>query len=238
MLAAMPRTHLLVSLAIPLALACACKKSSDKAPEATPTASPSASAPAAALALDKPKTLSLKAPEVFRAKFATSKGDFVIEVHRDWAPFGADRFYNLVKAGYFDETRFFRVISGFMAQIGIHGKPEINAVWRDQQIQDDPVVKSNLRGFVTFAKTGAPNSRTTQFFLNLVDNANLDSMGFAPFGQVTSGLSVVDALYSGYGEGAPRGQGPLQNRIQDEGNTYLMRDFPQLDFVKQATIIP
>ncbi len=228
MLAPMRRTHLLVALVIPLALACACKKSSDKAPETTP----------AALALDQPKTLNLKAPDVFRAKFATSKGDFVIEVHRDWAPFGADRFYNLVKAGYFDETRFFRVISGFMAQIGIHGKPAINAVWRDQGIQDDPVVKSNQRGFVTFAKTNMANSRTTQFFLNLVDNANLDGMGFAPFGQVTSGMPVVESLYAGYGEGAPRGQGPLQNRIQDEGNTYLMRDFPQLDFVKQATIIP
>ncbi len=233
MLAPMPmRPLFLIAIAAPLVLACACKKSTQAPPAATP-------APAAAQpSLDKPKTLGLKAPDVFRAKFVTSKGDFVIEVHRDFAPFGADRFYNLVKAGYFNETRFFRVISGFMAQIGIHGKPEINAVWRNQQIQDDPVVKSNLRGFVTFAKTGAPNSRTTQFFINLVDNANLDGMGFAPFGQVVSGTQVVDSLYAGYGEGAPRGQGPLQGRIQDEGNAYLMRDFPQLDFVKEATIVP
>jgi peptidyl-prolyl cis-trans isomerase A (cyclophilin A) len=237
MLAAMRRIHLLIAIAAPLMLACACKKDAQKALEGAPTAA-AASPAAAVLALDKPKTLNLKAPDVFRAKLATSKGDVVIEVHRDWAPFGADRFYNLVKAGYFNETRFFRVISGFMAQIGIHGKPEVNAVWRDAQIPDDPVVKSNLRGFVTFAKTGAPNSRTTQFFLNLVDNANLDGMGFAPFGQVTSGMQVVDSLYAGYGEGAPRGQGPLQGRIQDEGNAYLMRDFPQLDFVKEATIVP
>jgi len=235
MLPAMRRIHLLIAIAAPLVLACACKKSSQKAPEGTPAAAPPKAA--AVLALDNPKGLNLKAPDVFRAKLTTSKGDVIIEVHREWAPFGADRFYNLVKAGYFNDTRFFRVISGFMAQIGIHGKPEINAAWSDQQIQDDPVVKSNRRGFVTFAKTGAPNSRTTQFFINLVDNTNLDGMGFAPFGQVTSGMQVVDSLYAGYGEGAPRGQGPLQGRIQKEGNSYLMRDFPQLDFVKEATIV-
>jgi peptidyl-prolyl cis-trans isomerase A (cyclophilin A) len=235
MLAAMRRHSLvIVALAVPLALAGACKKSSQTAPAAVAPAA----AGGAPLALDKPKSLNLKAPDVFRAKFATSKGDFVIEVHRDWSPNGADRFYNLVKAGYYNDTRFFRVVSGFMVQIGIHGKPEINAAWNDQQIPDDPVVKSNLRGFVTFAKTGAPNSRTTQFFINFVNNTNLDSMGFAPFGQVTSGMEVADALYAGYGEGAPRGQGPLQNRIQSEGNAYLVRDFPQLDFVKEATILP
>jgi peptidyl-prolyl cis-trans isomerase A (cyclophilin A) len=233
MLAAMRRIHLLIAVATPLVLACACKKSAESA--ATPT---TPAAAAAQPSLDKPKTLNLRAPDVFSAKFATSKGDFVIDVHRDWAPQGADRFYNLVKAGYFNETRFFRVISGFMAQIGIHGKPEISAVWNDQQIPDDPVVKSNTRGFVTFAKTNNPNSRTTQFFINLVDNNNLDSMGFAPFGQVKSGIEVINSLYSGYGEGAPRGQGPRQDRIQNEGNAYLMRDFPQLDFVKEATVLP
>jgi peptidyl-prolyl cis-trans isomerase A (cyclophilin A) len=234
MLAAMPKPHLLVVLSVPLFLACACKKSSEGT--TAPSAPPAAAAKAASL--DQPKTLNLQAPDVFRAKLATSKGDLVIEVHRAWSPHGADRFFNLVKAGYFNETRFFRVISGFMAQIGIHGKPEINAVWREQQIPDDPVVKSNTRGFVTFAKTGAPNSRTTQFFINYKDNSNLDGMGFSPFGQVTSGMDVVDNLYADYGEGAPQGRGPSQGRIQNEGNAYLLRDFPQLDFVKEATILP
>jgi peptidyl-prolyl cis-trans isomerase A (cyclophilin A) len=233
MLAAMSKpTLFVVAIAAPLLLAGACKKSTQSPPAASPPA-------AAALSLEQPKTLSLRAPDVFRARFATSKGDFVIEVHRDWAPSGADRFYNLVKAGYYDDNRFFRVVSGFMAQIGINGKPALNTIWREQQIPDDPVVKSNLRGFVTFAKTGAPNSRTTQFFINYDDgNSRLDGMGFAPFGQVTSGMDVVDNLYAGYGEGAPQGRGPNQGRIQTEGNPYLMRDFPELDSVKQATILP
>lgn len=222
---------LAIALAAPLALACACKKSADTSKAATPTP-----APAVQPSLDQPKTLSLRAPDVYQAKFATSKGDFVIEVHRDWAPLGADRFYNLVKAGFYNDTRFFRVVSGFMAQIGISGKPEWNAIWREQQIPDDPVVKSNTRGFVSFATAG-PGTRTTQFFVNYSDgNSRLDGMGFAPFGQVTSGMDVVDKLYAEYGEGAPRGRGPDQGRIQSEGNAYLMRDFPQLDFVKEATI--
>jgi peptidyl-prolyl cis-trans isomerase A (cyclophilin A) len=188
--------------------------------------------------LDKPESLTDKAPDVYRARFATSKGDFVIEVHRDWAPQGADRFFNLVKYGYYNETRFFRVVSGFMAQIGIHGKPEMNTVWREQRIADDPVKKSNLRGFVSFATAG-PGTRTAQFFVNYADaNSRLDTMGFAPFGQVTSGMEIVDSLYAEYGEGAPQGRGPHQGRIQSEGNAYLLRDFPQLDYVKEATILP
>jgi peptidyl-prolyl cis-trans isomerase A (cyclophilin A) len=214
-------------------LACACKKSAENAP-----AAPAPAAASVQLALDKPKTLNLKAPDLFRTKLATSKGDFVIEVHRDWAPNGADRFYNLVKAGYYNETRFFRVVRGFMAQIGIHGKPALNTIWRDERIPDDPVVKSNTRGFVSFATAG-PGTRTTQFFINYADgNSRLDGMGFSPFGQVTSGMEVVDNLYAEYGEGAPQGQGPNQGRIQDEGNAYLMREFPQLDFVKEATVLP
>jgi peptidyl-prolyl cis-trans isomerase A (cyclophilin A) len=230
MLAAMPKTSILIgSLAVPLLLACACKKSAENTAPPSPSVQPS---------LDKPKTLSLRASDVFRAKFATSKGDFVIEVHRDWAPNGADRFFNLVKAGYYNDTRFFRVVSGFMAQIGIHGKPELNAIWREQQIPDDPVVKSNLRGFVSFATAG-PGTRTTQFFVNYSDgNSRLDGMGFAPFGQVTSGMEVVESLYAEYGEGAPQGRGPNQGRVQNEGNAYLVRDFPQLDYVKEATILP
>jgi peptidyl-prolyl cis-trans isomerase A (cyclophilin A) len=232
MLAAMPRKALLlVAILAPVLLACACKKS-------TETTTAVAPAPAEKPSLDKPKTLTLRAPDVYRAKFATSKGDFVIEAHRDWAPNGADRFYNLVKAGYYNDVRFFRVVSGFMVQLGIHGKPELNAIWREQQIPDDPVVKSNTRGFVSFATAG-PGTRTTQFFVNFDDrNSRLDTMGFSPFGQVTSGMEVVDSLYAEYGEGAPQGRGPNQGRIQDEGNAYLMRDFPKLDYVKEATILP
>jgi peptidyl-prolyl cis-trans isomerase A (cyclophilin A) len=236
MLAAMPRKALLlvalfVAILAPVLFACACKKS-------TETTTAVAPAPAEKPSLDKPKTLTLRAPDLFRAKFATSKGDFVIEAHRDWAPNGADRFYNLVKAGYYNDIRFFRVVSGFMVQLGIHGKPELNAIWREQQIPDDPAVKSNTRGFVSFATAG-PGTRTTQFFVNFDDrNSRLDTMGFSPFGQVTSGMEVVDSLYAEYGEGAPQGRGPNQGRIQDEGNAYLMRDFPKLDYVKEATILP
>jgi peptidyl-prolyl cis-trans isomerase A (cyclophilin A) len=233
MLTAMLKTSFVVSaLVLPLTLACACKKSAEHAP--APASAPTVVQPS----LDKPNTLKQRASDVFRAKFATSKGDFVIEVHRDWAPHGADRFYNLVKAGYYNDTRFFRVVSGFMAQIGIHGKPELNAIWREERIPDDPVVKSNLKGFVSFATAG-PDTRTTQFFINYSDgNSRLDGMGFAPFGQVTSGMDVVEALNAEYGEGAPQGRGPNQGRIQNEGNTYLVRDFPRLDYVKEATILP
>lgn len=192
--------------------------------------------------LKNPAALNEKAPDVYKAKFDTSQGPFVIEVHRDWAPKGADRFYNLVKNGYYDDCRFFRVISGFMVQLGINGTPATQAVWREAKITDDPVKESNKRGYVTFATAG-PNTRTTQFFINFGDNTNLDKPGacgagcaFAPFGQVTSGMDVVDKLYSGYGEGAPRGRGPEQGRIQSEGNAYLVKDFPKLDYVKKATI--
>lgn len=228
------RRTLLTFLVVPLCLglSASCKKSVESAP---PVASP---APAAKASLDKPQTLTERAKDVYQAKFVTSKGDFVIEVHRDWAPVGADRFYNLVKNGYYNDTRFFRVVKGFMAQIGIHGSPEMNTAWRDARIADDPVVKSNVRGYVSFATAG-PNTRTTQFFINYSDgNSRLDGMGFAPFGQVMSGMDVVDALYGEYGEGAPQGRGPHQGRIQAEGNAYLMRDFPQLDYVKEATILP
>jgi len=188
--------------------------------------------------LRNPAALNEKAPDTYKVKFDTSKGPFVIEVHRAWAPVGADRFYNLVKNGFYDDTRFFRVLDGFMAQIGINGNPSVQSSWRSATIQDDPVKESNKRGFVTFAKSGAPNSRSTQIFVNYRDNTNLDKQGFAPFGQVTSGMDVVDKLYSGYGEGAPSGRGPEQGRIQAEGNAYLVKDFPKLDYVKKATIEP
>jgi peptidyl-prolyl cis-trans isomerase A (cyclophilin A) len=177
------------------------------------------------------------APDSFRVKFETTKGDFIVAAHRSWAPLGTDRFYNLVTNGFFTEVAFFRVIPGFMAQFGISGDPKVAALWKDATIQDDPVVESNTRGRVTFAKTQFPNSRSTQFFINFGDNSNLDNHGFAPFGEVVEGMDVVDAIYSGYGEGAPRGQGPDQSRIQAEGNTYLKANFPNLDYIKKASIV-
>jgi peptidyl-prolyl cis-trans isomerase A (cyclophilin A) len=176
------------------------------------------------------------APPTFKTKFETSKGDFVVQVNREWAPMGADRFFNLVQHGFFDGARFFRVIPGFMAQFGINGDPKVSAAWRNQRIKDDPVKQSNTRGFVSFATSG-PNSRTTQLFINYGDNARLDMMGFAPFGRVIEGMEVVEQLYSGYGEGVPQGKGPNQARIQQEGNDYLNREFPRLDYIKKATIV-
>ena len=187
--------------------------------------------------LRNPAALTEKAPDTFKANFDTSKGTFTITVTRAWAPLGADRFYNLVKNGFFDDLRFFRVMDGFMAQFGIHGNPTIAKVWMGARLQDDPVKQSNRRGFVTFA-TGGPNTRTTQVFVNYRDNVNLDKQGFAPFGEVTSGMKVVDSLYGGYGDGAPSGKGPDQQRLQGEGNLYLNKAFPRLDFVKTATIAP
>jgi len=196
---------------------------------------PAGAALAQSGALANPAALNEKAPPVYKARFDTSKGAVVIEVHRDWAPNGADRFYNLVKNGYYDNVRFFRVISGFMVQFGINGDPQLTPKWRNANIPDDPVRQSNKRGYITFATAG-PNTRTTQVFINFGDNAALDGQGFAPFGQVVSGMNVVDQLYTGYGEGAPRGAGPDQGRVQSEGNAYLQRDFPKLDYVKKATI--
>ena len=161
----------------------------------------------------------------------------MVEVYRGWAPNGADRFYNLVKNGFFDDTRFFRVISGFMVQFGISGDPRVSAVWQDANIKDDPTKQSNQRGFVTFATAG-PNTRTTQVFINFDDNSALNSRGFAPFGRVVSGMDVVDQLFSGYGEDAPNGEGPEQGRLQSQGNAYLAKDFPKLDFIRKATIEP
>lgn len=189
----------------------------------------------------EPAAATEKAPDAFKAKFTTTKGDFVIQVNRDWSPNGADRFYNLVKMGYYNDTRFFRAIDGFMVQFGIHGDPAVNAKWRPASIRDDaspPAKQSNKRGFVTFAKSGMPNSRTTQVFVNYVDaNVKLDAMGFTPFGQVVEGMNVIDALYKGYGEGAPGGEGPEQGRVQSEGNAYLDKEFPKLDAVKEAKIL-
>lgn len=185
--------------------------------------------------LSNPAALAEKAPATYKAKFDTSKGVFVVEVTRAWAPNGADRFYNLVKNGFYDNVRFFRVISGFMVQFGINGDPKVSAPWREARIPDDPVTQSNRRGYITYAMAG-PNTRTSQVFINFADNANLDQSGFSPFGRIVSGMDVVDKLNAEYGEGAPRGRGPDQGRIQMEGNAYLNKDFGRLDFVKKATI--
>ncbi len=217
------------------------------ASSAAPPAATSAVAPAPAgsrpLAssvhpdLLNPSKASDKAPDVFKAKFTTTKGDFVVEVHRDWAPNGADRFYDLVKMGFFDDTRFFRAVDGFMVQFGISGDPAVNAKWQSANVADDAVKQSNKRGFVSFAQTNMPNSRSTQVFVNYGDNGRLDGMRFAPFGQVTQGMEIVDSLYKGYGEGAPMGRGPNQAMIQTMGNRYLDAQFPQLDAIQHAEIV-
>jgi peptidyl-prolyl cis-trans isomerase A (cyclophilin A) len=178
-----------------------------------------------------PSKLTAKAPDVFKAKFDTTKGAFVVEVHRDWSPNGADRFYNLVKSGFFDGVKFFRVVPGFVVQFGIHGDPQVAMKWRTANIQDDAVKSSNTRGSITFATAG-PNTRTTQLFINLGNNAGLDGKGFSPFGKVTDGMDVVDAIYGGYGEGLTQ----LQGRIGAEGNAFLDKNYPKLDGIKKATV--
>ena len=176
------------------------------------------------------------APENFKVKFSTTKGDFTLEIHRLWSPLGADRFYNLVKAGFFSDAAFFRVIEGFMVQFGIHGNPDVAAVWRAARINDDPVLESNKKGYISYAMAG-PNTRTTQFFINFGDNSNLDGMGFSPFGKVIDGMAVVESIYSGYGEGAPGGTGPDQSLLQANGNKYLKAEFPKLDYIKSAELL-
>ena len=178
-----------------------------------------------------------KAPDTYKVRMNTTAGEFTIEVHRDWAPRGADRFFNLVKIGYFNDTAFYRVIKGFMAQVGMNGDPAVNQVWMNAQIRDDVVTQSNTRGMVTFAMSGKPHSRTSQIFINYGDNSYLDDMGFAPFGEVVEGFETVEALYGGYGEGAPRGKGPSQGRLFRSGNDYLKGEFPELDYIEMATIV-
>lgn len=183
-----------------------------------------------------PTKLNEKAPETFKVKFDTTKGEIIMDVTRSWAPNGADRFYNLVKNGYFTDIAFFRVISGFMAQFGIHGDPQVSAMWREANITDDPVKQSNTRGMVSFATAG-PDTRTTQLFINYGDNSFLDGQGFSPFAKVTKGMEVVDSLYGDYGEGAPSGNGPNQGQIQMQGNAFLKKYFTKLDYIKSAEIL-
>ncbi len=208
-----------------LVLSVACDKAPPPPAEKTPEPPPPPAAPA-----------TVTAPDNFRVRVETSRGSLVIELHRDWAPMGVDRFFQLVEEGFYDDARFFRVLPGFVAQFGMNGDPAVTAAWSNRALQDDPVTQSNKRGTVTFATSG-PNSRTTQLFINLADNAALDGRGFAPIGEVVEGMSVVDAFYSGYGEGAPRGAGPDQGEIRRSGNEYLKRDFPKLDFIKTARVV-
>lgn len=236
-----------VLLALALSVtACAGEPSAESGDEAArppgdaaqPAATPSAedAPPANPLLNPAHEAMNQTAPDVFQALFETSKGDFTVEVVREWAPNGADRFYNLVRNGFYDGVRFFRVLDGFVAQFGISGDPAVSTVWRERAMADDAVAGTNARGTVTYAMAG-PNTRTTQVFINYRDNSQLDDMGFAPFGRVVSGMEVVDALHAAYGEGAPRGSGPNQARIQAEGNAYLESEFPDLDFVQRATIV-
>jgi peptidyl-prolyl cis-trans isomerase A (cyclophilin A) len=184
-------------------------------------------------ALKNPAALKEKAPEKFQVKFETTQGAFVLDVTRAWSPKGADRFYNLVKHGFFDGMKFFRVVPNFVVQFGIHGDPALATKWLEANIEDDKVVQSNKRGFITYAKSGAPNSRSTQLFINLQDNDRLDAMGFSPFGKVSKGMDVVDKLYGGYGEQLTQ----LQGQIAQEGNKYLEKSWPKLDSIKKATLV-
>jgi len=182
-------------------------------------------------ALLTPSTLNAKAPDAFDVKFSTTAGDFVVHVTREWAPNGADRFYNLVKHHYFDGAAFFRVIQGFMAQFGLSAYSEVNAAMSNAPIKDDPVLKSNTRGMVTFAQTSQPNSRDTQLFINFANNTGLDGQRFAPIGEVTSGMESVDKIYNGYGES------PDQGQITAHGKTYLEKQFPKLTTITSATLV-
>jgi peptidyl-prolyl cis-trans isomerase A (cyclophilin A) len=210
-----------------LAFAGGCKAKTDSA--ATDSPAPAAAAPSV--------TADPVAPDTFQVEMETSEGKVTIDVYRAWAPLGADRFYRLVNEGYFTDVRFFRVIPGFMAQFGMHGDPATHAKWREATIMDDPVKATNARGTVTFATRG-PNTRSNQFFINFGDNGRLDADGFSPIGKVTAGMPAVDKLNGEYGEGPPNGTGPDQAMITDKGNEYLKAKFPNLDYIKSATVVP
>jgi peptidyl-prolyl cis-trans isomerase A (cyclophilin A) len=187
-------------------------------------------------ALTDPTKATATAPDVFKIRLETSEGPIVIEAHREWSPKGVDRLYNLVKIGYLDGVKFFRNVEGFMVQFGISGYPAVNAAWSEARFDDEPVVKGNQRGYVTFAKCGLPNCRSTQLFINHKDNSFLDGQGFAAVGKVVEGMDVVDKLYSCYGEGQPRGMGPRQDLVQKLGNAYLDAAYPELSTLRTATI--
>jgi len=188
-------------------------------------------------ALLDPSLATEKAPDAYKVAMETTAGNLVIEVHRDWAPHGADRFYNLVKIGYFNDVAFFRVVKGFMAQAGMNGDPAVSNVWLKARIPADPIKESNTKGMVTFAMGAQPDTRTAQFFINFGDNSFLDASGFAPFGKVVEGFDSVKALYNGYGEGAPQGKGPSQGKLFRGGNAYLKGEFPKLDYIVNASVV-
>jgi cyclophilin family peptidyl-prolyl cis-trans isomerase len=206
-------------------------------PLATPAQAPQEPGRGPAPLFDEYEIWSRRAPEVFRVRFETSQGDFVVESRREWAPQGVDRFFNLVAARFFDDSRFFRVVAGFIAQFGLPGDPAVSAKWKQRTIPDDPVRQRNTRGTIAYAMTG-PGTRSSQLFINLADNARLDAQGFAPIGRVTSGMEVVDRLYSGYGEGAGGGmRGGKQGKILAGGNAWLDASFPKLDRLVRARIL-
>jgi peptidyl-prolyl cis-trans isomerase A (cyclophilin A) len=220
------KTLLISMLACGIALA-----QTPPAPQKAPPA-PKKAAPAAAADLLKPGTLKARSPEVYKVKLTTTKGDVIIQVNRVWAPIGADRFYNLVRGGFFKDAAFFRTIPNFMTQFGIPARPDVAAAWAHADLIDDRVTQSNKRGMVTFAKTSLPNSRSTQIFINYGDNVFLDPQGFAPFGQVIQGMDVVDKFFSGYGDS------PDQGRITAQGKAYLDKSFPNLDHIVNAVVMP
>jgi peptidyl-prolyl cis-trans isomerase A (cyclophilin A) len=192
--------------------------------------------PAVAPELLDPDAATATAPDDYVVEFTTTEGKFVVTVHRAWAPIGADRFYNLVRLGFYDDVAFFRVVEGFMVQFGLHGAPKVNTKWKVARIADDKRTQPNRKGTISFANSG-PNTRTTQVFINFNDNVPLDSMGFAPFGEVTAGMDVVMKLHNGYGDGPPSGPGPDQREIERNGNSYLRRRYPELDWIEKATIV-
>jgi len=207
------------------------KSAPPKTSPAKPSAAAHKAAPGPRPSLLNPASLTARAPADFKAKFSTTAGDFVVEVHREWAPLGADRFYNLVRNGYFTNAAFFRVVPGFVVQFGLSADPAVNKVWDNAKIKDDPVVQSNKPGSLVFATAG-PNTRTTQLFINYGDNARLDGMGFAPFGTVIEGMDVVGKIFPGYRES------PRQDLITNQGDAYLKANFPKIDKIKLAAILP
>ena len=222
----------------------AAAKAEAPAPAATtPPAQPEAAASAPAEpprvgydhALLRPALLKEKAPETYQVKFVTTRGDFMVTVHRDWAPIGADRFYNLVKHHFYDNASFFRVVPGFVVQFGISAYPPVSAAWENANIKDEPVVGSNKRGYLTYAKTSMPNTRSTQIFINLKDNARLDGQGFSPFGVIDAqGMKVVEMMYDQYGDSTPDN---FQDLITKQGKPYLDNGWPKLDSIKTATLV-
>src|SRR5579862_3768748 len=219
---------LLVSI---LACGIALAQTPPAAPKKAAPAAPKKAAPVAAPDLLKPGTLKAKAPDVYKVKFTTTKGDVIIQVNRVWAPIGADRFYNLVRGGFYKDAAFFRTLPNFMTQFGIPARPDVAAAWDRAYLVDDRVTQSNKRGTITFATAG-PNTRTTQVFINYGDNTRLDADGFAPFGQVIEGMDIVDKFFAGYGES------PDQGKITAQGKAYLDRSFPDLERIVNAVVMP